>query len=328
MQKGRQSNIELLRIIAITMVLMLHYNLHGYYPDVLSGESILSWHTLKGNLIESFCIAAVNVFVLISGYFSIKLSVRSLANLYVRCFIIGIVTYLAYAYIVGESLSISAVAGRFLAFTHNHWWFVVSYIGLMTISPILNAGCEALDRRAYQYVLVSLSIVMLYFGWWKQMEMTHEGYSLVHFIYLYIIARYVKLHVNESIIMCCRWLWLVSFVVTCSTMTYLQFISYRSMYTYDNPLTIIAALSLLLFFISIPFHNKFVNWAAASVFSAYLIQESPYLGKLWIYPNFGEIIANASDGGGGDNVRYCRGRHIDTIDTHRQIICSTCYTNE
>lgn len=292
MQKQRQSNIELLRIIAITMVLMLHFNLHGFTPDVLSGSIPFSWCSLRGNLIESFCICAVNVFVLISGYFSIKLSVRSVLNLYIRCFIIGLITYVAYILISGESISLYAIAGRFMAFTHNHWWFVVSYLGLMAISPILNAGCETLDKRTYQYVLLLFSAAMIYLGWWKFLEMTNGGYSLIHFIYLYVIARYVKLHIEESVIFHYRWLWILLFICTCLIVTGLQFVTTRSMYSYDNPLIIIAALTLLLFFITIPFQNRFVNWAAASVFSAYLVQESPYLGKMWLYPHAGELITN------------------------------------
>ena len=298
MQKQRQSNIELLRIIAITMVLMLHFNLHGFTPDVLSGSIPFSWCSLRGNLIESFCICAVNVFVLISGYFSIKLSVRSVLNLYIRCFIIGLITYVAYILISGESISLYAIAGRSMAFTHNHWWFVVSYLGLMAISPILNAGCETLDKRTYQYVLLLFSAAMIYLGWWKYLEITNGGYSLIHFIYLYVIARYVKLHVRETMIFHYRWLWILLFICICMIIATLQFVTTRSMYSYDNPLVILAALTLLLFFITIPFKNQFINRVAASVFAAYLIQESPYLGKMWLYPLAADVIANGSCGGG------------------------------
>lgn len=294
----RQSNIELLRIIAITMVLMLHYNLHGLHPDVLSSNPAFSWPSLEGNLIESFCIAAVNVFVLISGYFSIKLSVRSVLNLYIRCFMIGTVTYLAYILLSGDAISLSAIGGRFMAFTHNHWWFVISYIGLMAISPILNAGCEALSKKTYLYVLAMLSVAMIYFGWYKHLEMTYNGYSLIHFFYLYIIARYIKLHVNEQNVRKYRWVWFALYVLLVGVMVVFAYFAPKYAYTYDNPIAIAQAACLLLFFLSIPFSSRFVNWAAASVFSAYLIQESPYLGKMWLYPNSEMMFANGVCGGG------------------------------
>lgn len=298
MQKQRQSNIELLRIIAITMVLMLHYNLHGLHPNILTGGAAFSLSSLDGHLIESFCICAVNVFVMISGYFAIKLSVKSVLNLYIRCFIIGLITYLAYVLITGESISVSALGGRLLAFTHNHWWFVISYLGLMAISPILNAGCEALSKKTYLYVLAMLSVAMIYFGWYKHLEMTYNGYSLIHFFYLYIIARYIKLHVHEQNVRKYRWVWFALYVLLVGVMVVFAYFAPKYAYTYDNPIAIAQATCLLLFFLSIPFNSRFVNWAAASVFSAYLIQESPYLGKMWIYPNYGEMMANAPDEGG------------------------------
>lgn len=294
----RQSNIELLRIIAITMVLILHYNLHGLHPDILSGNSVFSWSSLDGHLIESFCICAVNVFVMISGYFAIKLSVKSVLNLYIRCFIIGLLTYLAYALITGESISLSAIGGRLLAFTHNHWWFVISYLGLMAISPILNAGCVAISKKTYLCILAMLSVAIVYFGWYKYLEMTYNGYSLIHFIYLYIIARYIKLHVDILYVMKYQWVWLMMYMLLVEVMVVFAYVDSRHAYTYDNPIVIAQAACLLLFFLSMPFHNRFINWVAASVFSAYLLQESPYLGKLWIYPNYCEKMANASCGGG------------------------------
>lgn len=279
------------------MVLMLHYN-HCWHPEVLQCDYAFSWTSLEGNLIESLCIAAVNVFVMISGYFAIKLSVRSLFNLYIRCFIIGLVTYIAYILIVNEPVSVSALGGRLFAFTHNRWWFVISYLGLMAISPILNLGCEALCKRTYISVLLLMSIAMLYFGWYKNLEVTHGGYSLIHFIYLYIVARYFKLHVCEQTICRYRWVWLVSYFIFVGFMIMLVYFAPIYQYTYNNPITIVQAIFLLCFFISIPFYNRNINRLATSVFSAYLIQDSPYFGQLWLYPEVSELFTNDFYGGG------------------------------
>ena len=69
-KKKRNANIELLRLIAMGMVVVLHgmdkgRNLlnPGAYPSV---NVFLAW------LIESFSVVAVNVFILISGYFLVK----------------------------------------------------------------------------------------------------------------------------------------------------------------------------------------------------------------------------------------------------------------
>lgn len=296
--KQRLSNIELLRIIAIAMVLILHFNVHCWHPNILRSDTVFTLSSLGGNLVESFCICAVNVFVLISGYFTIKLSLKSVLNLYIRCFTIGLITYLTYLLIAHEPLSVSALGGRVLAFTHNHWWFVISYLGLMAISPILNMGCEALSKRTYLSVIGMMSVAILYFGWWKHMEMTYGGYSLIHFLYLYIIARYLKLHMSSTNILTYRWLWLALYITFAFILCGMTFFISRNMFTYDNPIVVMEAICLLLFFISKPFYNRFVNWAAVSVFSAYLIQESPYLGYHWLYPAVNDAIANGVCGRG------------------------------
>ena len=284
MVKDRLSNIELLRIIAITMVVMLHFNGHCLHPGLLvSPPTDCSWLNIEGYLIEALCIAAVNVFVLISGYFAIKLSVRSVINLYIRCLIIGLLSYLAYILITGSAISMSVLAGRLLAFTHNKWWFVISYLGLMTVSPILNAGCEKMDKKTFLSVIVLFSLVIVYFGWWRNQEQTYGGYSLIHFIYLYILARFIRLHLSNDFIKRNRWLWFGLYLVISMGLTFMPFKLSHEVFTYDNPLVIASALCILFFFLSIPLHSKIINTAAASVFSAYLIQESPFFGHQWLY---------------------------------------------
>ena len=64
----RQANLELLRCVAMMMVIVLHYlgkgNLLISLEEVwLSPAEVTAW------LLESFCIVAVNVYMFISGYF-------------------------------------------------------------------------------------------------------------------------------------------------------------------------------------------------------------------------------------------------------------------
>ena len=66
----RRLNYELLRIIAMLMVITLHYLSHTNML-LLPGEEGGS-KQIAGMLLESFCIVAVNVYVLISGYFLVE----------------------------------------------------------------------------------------------------------------------------------------------------------------------------------------------------------------------------------------------------------------
>ena len=66
----RNSSIELLRIISICGVIVLHYNGYvGNALDIVSKES-LNYYILY--FLEGLFVCVVNLFILISGYFSIN----------------------------------------------------------------------------------------------------------------------------------------------------------------------------------------------------------------------------------------------------------------
>ena len=76
----RQSNIELCRIISILFIIFLHSDFSVFgYPSNLND---VKWPLILG---ESFSIIGVNVFLIISGYFSISIKKKSLFNLFYIC---------------------------------------------------------------------------------------------------------------------------------------------------------------------------------------------------------------------------------------------------
>ena len=92
---SRNSNLELLRIVAMLMVTMLHFNACANV-DLMSFPDGMLCQYKWAFMIESFCIVAVNCFVLMSGYFGIKLKGRSVLKLYLQCFVMGLLAYLLY----------------------------------------------------------------------------------------------------------------------------------------------------------------------------------------------------------------------------------------
>ena len=116
MKAIRNSNIELLRILCMLMVVILHFNNNGANTGIVNMPELLTTRLTWGFLVESFCIVAVNCFVLVSGYFGIKLKWRSVLKFYLQCFLVGLVAYLAYIGLNG-GFSWQVLAERFLAFT-------------------------------------------------------------------------------------------------------------------------------------------------------------------------------------------------------------------
>ena len=311
MPLDRNSNIELLRIVCMLMVVVLHFNNNGANTGIVNMPEELTSRLTWGFLVESLCLVAVNCFVLISGYFAIKLKVRSLLKFYLQCFLIGLFTYLFYLGLTAGFatwqctdgvFTAKILAERLMAFTHNGWWFVVSYVGLMLLSPLLNSAVDNMPKRRLLHSLILFSIVILYLGWYQKVEVTNYGNSLISFIWIYLIGRYIGMHVSLDWIRQYRWIWLSGYIIAALglfgliMMRYHYSIEMHYPLDYNNPFVVISAVMLLLFFLSITFQSKAINWIASSVFSAYLIQESCFLGHKWIYPNMREAFAAVPDG--------------------------------
>lgn len=163
-------------------ILMLHSVAYIQLGDCDTGWS--------GSLIVSFVYCAVPVFLLLSGYFGIKLKFKKIANLYLQCFFYGLIGYVIHLYVdhntIGKSLLIESVFS-----ISNGWWFITNYFLLCLLSPLINAGIDKLNKNQFKWVLFLLTIVNLYFGWLWGIEHNKTGYELCNYIYLYIIGRYI-----------------------------------------------------------------------------------------------------------------------------------------
>lgn len=130
-QNIRQSNMELLRIMAMFMILVYHsvyyvfYNYRGDSPIFASLVTLLH--------------IGVPLFVLISGYFGIKPSIKGFLKLYFILLFYNLVLY-GLRLVYGDvSFSYREFAKLWFPFSiGRRWWFFKVYLMLYLFSPILN----------------------------------------------------------------------------------------------------------------------------------------------------------------------------------------------
>ena len=289
----RNSNVELLRILCMFFVVLLHFNNHGINADIIGFHGNLTLQNGIGHFIESFAIVAVNCYILISGYFGIKFGIKGLLRLYFSCFFMGLIGYILYIMFTDNALSVTILFARFMAFTHNRWWFVIAYLFLFFIAPLLNHAINTMSKKQFQYaLLLLLSIYTFYIGYVRNLGDNSIGMSYAQFIFLYLIGRYVGIYLPSEIIVKKRYFWLSGYLI----MTLCTFIlallkqgtdincDFLRPYPYNSWFVVGGALFLLLFLLSFDFYNNIINWLASSVFSVYLLQESSYFGVQVLYP--------------------------------------------
>lgn len=130
----RQSNIELCRIFAIILVMLVHSTFASLKNTELS---------LGVFFLAAFSVVGVNVFVMITGYFSTTPKKSSLLNLAFICLFWMIIRIIC-RYFGGEPLELF----KHLFFITSSNWFIPCYIGLLFLTPLLNLFCNSVNKKA------------------------------------------------------------------------------------------------------------------------------------------------------------------------------------
>lgn len=308
---GRLSNFELLRIISMFMVCMIHANMVSLPHPTIDDFNLNPISTIVRYVIESFGIVCVNVFVLISGWFSIKTKRVSVLS-----FIFQIIFLQSLCFLVMYLLGTTDFTMRnmlHIISLPSFDWFIKAYLVLLILAPILNKFIEHSDEKLQRKVLFWFFVFSSTYGWFGGANRFFvSGYGPLFFIGLYLLAQYVHITINnintptkictlftrsKYIDLC---VYLLSVLV--NTILLIYVLKYGKgldnfILAYNNPIVVVGALYLLLFFSKIQLHaNKFINWIAASSFSVYLIHGQvnimPYfsLCVLYIYDKYSSVI--------------------------------------
>lgn len=280
----RQSNIELLRIFAMFLVLVVHANFFSLGSPTREDSINAVFPTLTRFFFQSISIGCVDIFVLISGWFGIRPKCKGFLNFVFQClfFLCGI-------YIVGLILgytkfSIAGILECFVLTKHN--WFIKSYMLLYLLAPVFNSFVEKSNEKELRNTLIAFYTFQTIFGWaTSSVTFFAGGYSTMSFIGLYLLARYVRLYANKWFRMSRNkdFMVFLTIVVLQAVFAYLicrfdvlgiYFPMNARIFSYINPLVILSSLYLLLFFskLNMP-HTYFINKISASCFAVFLLHQ-------------------------------------------------------
>jgi surface polysaccharide O-acyltransferase-like enzyme len=297
--KVRQSNFELLRIIAMFMVLILHADFQALgAPDKAELIKFPLAATIKV-IFEMACIVAVNVFVLISGWFGIRPSVKGISKFIFQCLFFSLGIY-AVVLIKGDAVfSFRGLADCF-AMMGGGYWFITSYLCLYIFSPVVNAFIETASKITYRNVLIAFFAFQTIYGFCSSgAQFIEKGYSAISFIGLYMLAGYIKRYVNPEWYSKQLGFWIYLATTTLLSMIYVgakyygvDSIASRCI-VYSNPLVIISSVSLLIWFAKVRITSRFFNTIASSCFAVYLLHTNSNLYPFYLQ-GAREVVANYS----------------------------------
>lgn len=167
--------------------------------------------------LNSIVIIGVNIFFLISGYFSIKFSVKKIVSLIVNIYVYTILLSIASVLLKIEAVNMELI--KFIIFPFFKYWFIFVYIVLVMVSPIINEGVEKIEKKNAIGLTLAFSLLVCGLGYVNNIAMLgiNNGYSVMFAMYLYWIGRmmykynFFKTKIGLEII-----IWIVSTIMTMS----------------------------------------------------------------------------------------------------------------
>lgn len=298
---SRIASIEILRCVAMLMVITLHYLDKGGILVPLTNEQSLAG--VCAWILEAFCIVAVNTYVLVSGYFLTESGFK------LRRLIILVAQLVFYAVLVPVVLAVCGVLpASELTLYHvlnyifpvqmNHYWFATAYILMYIFVPVLSEGVKKLTKKQLQTVIVlavmvfSVSKSVLPF----QLEMDKKGYDAVWFVCLFLIAAYIRLYGINRLkkssqgfllyFISCVGIFAVSCVIAIASNRLGKFEYFiASTFDYNHILCLLASVGLFTGFLhwKMP-EGKIADFArkiAPYTFGVYLLHENREIRYLW-----------------------------------------------
>lgn len=293
--KIRESNVELIRILAMFFIVGVHCMVHGDLD--YSAANPISINLLWAQFVGMWGSVGTDMFVLITGYFLSKsfAKVSGFFKLWLTIFFYSAGFLVVFFLAAPERVTFGSIATSLLPVMRNHYWFLTCYVLLYAVSPFLGAGVRALTKRQHEWLM---GLVLLL---WSLIPTSHVGSMYYNefllYVMLFIVASYVRIYEIRKLVQV-RWLVLtlvavavVSFASIVVT-EYLHRLPIFSMLSdkvvwrvwigRNSPLTILMALSIFLLLLKLELGQiKWINAISGCMLGVYLIHENifvrPYL---------------------------------------------------
>lgn len=275
---SRQSNYELLRIVALLLITSMHAAAQiGFFRHPLS-EAVSPFNAWLGVVVNAVGNTGVTCFVLISGFFGVKYMSSKFLHLVLTVTLYSLLLH--FLFLLSGVGAKSDLAEALLAVPLYHNWFIICYLFLMLIAPYLNSFAERLERRSFTRLLiilfVTLSLIPTLFHHASTTLVTDGGKCATYFLFVYLFGRYLRLHNNHF-----RFSRLKLTVTLIASLLLIIAVNgvgsvvrnqYLGMLSKDNsPLILIASVCIFLLFGTISIKSRPINRIAQSMLAVYIL---------------------------------------------------------
>lgn len=297
--KNRKTNIELLRIIAMLLIISFHC--------VIKGGYIFKELNLNSYIIKIFSFGGeigVNIFFLISGYFLVnkksKFNLTKLLKLIIEVEFYNIILLIiGYRINFFSEYTIKDTIIIFLPIIFNRYWFIEVYIILYTLEDYIKKFIIQLNEQEHKKLiiicLILWSVIPTIFGIFVNSSESTMYYSrLTWGLVMYLIGSYINIYRDKFKINIKKLTYfsIITFTILISTIyIFYKFLPFFTeigttnityFWTPNNIFTISLSISIFLIFFNLKIKNNIiVNKIASTTFGIYLLHDGILWSVLW-----------------------------------------------
>lgn len=270
----RNSSVELFRIIATLLVLIVHFN--GWFVGGMPNKLVtFDVFHVSQSLIESLSCTCVNCFLVITGWYGLRFKWKHIWTIWSILVWIYVPFYIVSS-VYNDNFSIVQFILRFIAITQESY-YVQCYLMLLFLSPILNSFIQRFGKKILPYTLAFWSIEII-FDWVIHNRCLGfaNGYMLTHFVLMYVLGQTAFLYKEKinKYINTTRAISVYFYGAIAITCMYIVF-SAESSFAYTNPINIIMSFAIFLIFEKRSFYSNVINWVSRSTLAVYIFHITP-----------------------------------------------------
>ena len=281
---NRDTKFELLRIIAMILIILHHYSYHGGLLD----SHVEGINKYIGIFIALGGKIGVNLFVLISGYFLIKskFRIKKVFELILQVYFYSILLMIINL-LLNNNVTKEMIINSLLPFVNLYWFFKV-YILLYLFSPCINKIIRKLSKIEYASLIGVLFIIICVIS--PLLKIKFLGNIYFCFLLMYLIGGYIRVFdfkfqtiwdkqlINISMIII---LFLINLQIY--QLVPLQYFKYNLRISETFlPVVIISIITFVSFKQIKMKESKIINSIAGASFAAYLLHDNTYfMNIIW-----------------------------------------------
>ena len=294
----RNTSLDFLRIIAMLLIITLHYLSHG---GVLETVVPFSLNYYVAWIFDSLAYVAINIYVLISGYFLVfsTFNLKKLFRLVMEIWFYSIAIYIILSASGIIDFDIKSFIYSLIPISTKGYWFATIYIALYVVSPILNKSIQNMSREQLRnsiLVLVFLFSILSNVFYFIDPFNVNGGNGLIWFVTLYMISSYLRLYYKPKVYKS-KWIFrylILSLLLTASR-SLIEYITINFglvgspirpvlFFSNNSILVALASVYLFIFFLNVRIENiiaiKIINYFAPLTFGVYLIHDNSHIRLL------------------------------------------------